>query len=199
MLFICVFLGRPAFVFLINFRKTVTRSSPKGHRKLPKSGMSTLSKHLVFTVRITHSVVSAVLWERIFLTLISGHCFWKLFLNFLDLGSQKGTQNVRLFRGGNVWKTTPLLKSSPATPRTAKELQNDTQMFPKRPKMMAKQCPNVSPVSRHAGPALAKHTRNIIFCAYPVTPARHKKRTSPTQRPLLCTMASTHPHVTPHT
>ena len=169
------------------------------HRKLLKSRLSTLSKHMVLTVRITHSVVSAVLWERIFFTLISGHCFWKLFLNFLDFGSQRGTQNVVPFRGENVWETTPLLKSPPATPRTAKELQNDTQMFPKRPKMMAKQCPNASPVSRHAGPALAKHTRHIIFCAYPLTPARHKKRTSPTQRPLQHIMASTHPDVTPHT
>ena len=96
--------------------------------------MSDLSEHMAFTVRITHFDVSGVLWERIFSTLLPGHCFSKLFLDFLNYGCQEGTQNVVPFRGENVLKTTPSPKSSPGTPRRAQEHPNDAKVPPKAPK-----------------------------------------------------------------
>ena len=58
-----------------------------------------------------------------------------VFHDFCDFGCQRGTQNDRLFRGGNVSKTTPSPKSSQGAPREAQELPNDAKMLPEGTKM----------------------------------------------------------------
>ena len=70
-----------------------------------------------------------------FSTLLFGHCFLKLSRDLCDFGCQKGTQNDRLFRGGNVSKTTPSPKSSQGAPREAQELPNDAKVVPEGAKM----------------------------------------------------------------
>ena len=64
--------------------------------------------------------------------------FFKLFRDFCDFRCQKGTQNDRVVRGGNVSKTTLSPKSSQRAPREAQELPNDAKMLPEGTKMEAR-------------------------------------------------------------
>ena len=90
--------------FLQKVLKSDSKREPKGGQKPPKWRMSDLSKHMVFTIRITLLAISAGLREHMFSTMLFGHCFFKLFRDFLDFRCQKGLQNGRLFWGENASK-----------------------------------------------------------------------------------------------
>ena len=126
------FFELPNRYFLQKVPKSDPKREPKGGQKPPKWMMSDLSKHIVFTIRITFLAILHGLREHMFSTLLFGHCFLKM---FRDFGCQKGTQNDRFFRGGNVSKTTPSPKSSQGAPREAQELPNDAKMLPEGTKM----------------------------------------------------------------
>ena len=68
--------------------KSDTERDPKGDQKTIISRMSDLSKHMVFTVRITHFAVLDVLWDHLFFTPFSRHCFFSTFSIFEQLGAR---------------------------------------------------------------------------------------------------------------
>ena len=98
--------------------------------------MSDLSKHMVFTVRITHFAVYDVLWDHFFFTLFFRHCFFSTFSIFEQLGARIVPKMEEDSVHGNVSNSALSPKSSHEAPRRAQGLPNDAKMLPKGPKMM---------------------------------------------------------------
>ena len=98
--------------------------------------MSNLSKHMVFTVRITHFAVLDVLWDPFFFTPFFGHCFFIIFFVFWEIRCQNSPKNGRVFYAENLTNSALSPKSSHEAPRRAQGLPNDAKMLPKARKMM---------------------------------------------------------------
>ena len=118
--------------------KSYAKREPKLCEKLVKWMLLDLSKHMVFTVQNTHWAVSGELWEHILSTLLSGHSFVVICVDFWDLGCQKGPQNVGVFFPRTHENWTPSPKSSPRGPepcpwaeKGAQRSQNVTKSYPK--------------------------------------------------------------------
>ena len=111
-----VFFEVPIHNFLQNVLKSDSKREPKGTQKPPEWMTSDLSKHMVFTIWITHSAVSGELWEHIFSTHVSGHCFFVCLRLFIFV-CQEGPPNRRVFWQGNVSKFDPVAKKLPRGPK----------------------------------------------------------------------------------
>ena len=74
------------------------------------------------------------LWEHIFSTLVSGHCFLSC-LQLLIFWCQKGAQNGRVFYGGMVPFSTASPKVAQLGSKGGQGFQKDTKMEPQVTKM----------------------------------------------------------------
>ena len=118
-----------------NFLKKVIQSDPerepKRAQKPPKWTLLDLTKHMVFTVRITYWADSVDLWEHVFSALLSGHCFFLGFVRLLRFWVPKGCPKGVRYSCGEWPKIDSVAKSLPGGPETPKGCPDVTKSDPK--------------------------------------------------------------------
>ena len=134
-----------------NFLQKVTKSDskrePTWDQKSPKWRLFDLSKHMVFTARITHWAVLGHLREHFFSAPLSGHCFFVFFVTFWDLGCQKGTQRGAFFPR-RMAKNRFRRQIAPRRSRSPKRVPRSRQMSPKATQDLWFWCPKVTEMGR---------------------------------------------------
>ena len=121
------------------------RKVQKGHsqrdqnqnQKSPRWKMSDLSKHMVFTVWITHFAALGVLWDTNKITLLFGHCFFSTFSIFEKVGARM-VPKMDGYSMQKIYQIQPCHQKAPMRPQGEPRIY---QMTPKRSrrgtKMMA--------------------------------------------------------------
>ena len=100
--------------------KSDPNREPTRAPKPPKWTLLDLTKHMVFTVRITHWADSGDLWEHIFSALLSGHCFLRFCCDFLRFGVPRGSPKCARSFPGECPKIDSVAKSLPGGPKAPK-------------------------------------------------------------------------------
>ena len=117
--------------------KSDPKRDPKGQPKPSNSRMYDLSKHMVFTVRITHFAVLDVLWDPFFFTPFFGHCFFITFSLFEKLGARI-VPKMDEYSMQKIWQIQPCHQKAPMRPQGEPRA---FQMTPKCSPKVLKWCP----------------------------------------------------------